>query len=273
MEGKEFEVKILGESVFDEDTRIVTEDGVYTPRYYDSQDVEFDKKYAYVVDKENPDAIFYPYRGKHTPDSVLPGLYKGKLSMPIFIEPTEEEKPKYILSTHIKDLNITNIIRVLHDNKNFYYTYPETSKLFIPDIEEGDDVLKRAIKLVLKAKNVDLDACKDRFTDKNALFNFKQVIRKPNTKLSILLFERGCEALGLKYRIILEEANPNEVIGTSLNSPEAKKNIIRNITGNPIINNENVELPDKVKDNFRDDSIDLTGKIIISTDDTFGYTN
>jgi hypothetical protein len=272
MKGKDIEVKVI-EEMFDDDTRIVTEDGVYTPRYYDPQDVDFDRKYAYIVEKGNPDALFYPYRGKYTSDSVLPGLYKGKLSSPVFIEPTEENKSKFILSSHIKDLNITNIIRVLHDNKNFYYSYPESSKLFIPDIEEGDDVLKRAIKLALKAKNVDLDACKDRFTDKNALFNFKQVIRNPNTKLSILLFERGCEALGLKYRIILEEANPNEVIGTPLNGPEAKKNIIRNITGNPIINNDNVEIPDKVKDNFRDDSMDLTGKIIISTDDTFGYTN
>lgn len=271
MKEKDMEIKVTDE-VFDEDTRIVTSDGVYTPRYFDKQNVDFDKKYAYVIERDNPDAIFYPYRGKHTPDSTLPGLYKGKMSVPVFIEPNEEEKKSYILSTHLKDLNMTNIIKVLHDNQNFYYTYPETSKSFIPDMDDDDDILKRAIKLALKAKNVDLDACKDRFTDKNALFNFKQVIRNNKTKLSILLFERGCEALGLKYRIILEEANPNEIIGTPLNSPEAKKNIIRNITGNPILSNDNMEMPDQVKDNFREDSLDLKGKIITSADDTFVYT-
>jgi hypothetical protein len=267
------EAKIV-EEIFDDDTRIVTDDGVYTPRYYDPNDVEFDKKFAYIVEKDNPDALFYPYRGKLTSTSVLPGLYKGKLSVPVFIEPSDDQKPNFILSSHTKDLNLNNIIKVLHDNENFYCTYPESSKLFIPDIEEFDDVLKRAIKLALKAKNIDLDSCKDRFTDKNALFNFKQVIRNPKAKLSILLFERGCEALGLKYRIILEEANPHEVIGTSLDSPEARNNIIRNVTGSPIISDgDNVGIPDKVKDNFRTDDLNLTGKIIISSDDTFGYSN
>ena len=270
---KNIEVKVMDE-VFDEDTRIVAEDGVYIPRYFDSNDVDFDKKYAYIQERNNPDALFYPYRGKYRGDNSIPGLYKGKLSVPIFVDPDDDHRDKFILSSHLKDLNITNIIRVLHDNKNFDYSYPESSKLFIPDIEECDDVLKRAIKLALKAKNIDLDSCKDRFTDKNALFNFKQVIRNSNTKLSILLFERGCEALGLKYRIILEEANPHEIIGTPLDSPEAKKNIIRNITGNPILtDSDNVEMPDKVKDNFRDDELDLKGKIIISSDDTYGYTN
>ena len=50
MEESNVEVKVM-ESIFDEDTRIVTGDGVYTPRYYDSTDVDFDKKFAYI--KEN----------------------------------------------------------------------------------------------------------------------------------------------------------------------------------------------------------------------------
>lgn len=268
-ENENLVVKVL-DGDFDDDIRIVTNDGVYSPKYYEEQDVIFDKKYAYIKEKGNPDALFYPYRGKMTNASCLPGLYKGKLSVPVFIEPTEDEKADYVLSTHTKDLNMDNIIRVLHDNGNFHYTYPESSKLFIPDIEENDNVLKRAIKIALKAKGIDIDSCKDRFTDKNALYNFKQVIRNNNASLSFMLFERGCEALGLKYRIILEEAKPYEVIGTPLNSNEAKNNLIRNITGSPIIaEGTNVELPSKVRDNFKDGTLDLSGKIIVSSDDTF----
>jgi adenosine/AMP kinase len=76
--------------------------------------------------------------------------------------------------------------------------------------------------------------------------------------------------LGIKYSIILEEANPNELIGTSLNDPEAKKNIIRNLNG--IAPSDAVDInnmPDKVRDNFRDDSINLTGKIIVASDDSY----
>lgn len=55
-------------------------------------------------------------------------------------------------------------------------------------------------------------------TQKNALFNFKQVIRGEN-KLSILIFDRGMEALNLKYKIIIEEKDDINVVGTKLTEP------------------------------------------------------
>ena len=270
MENNDVEVKLI-EEPFDENSLIVTDDAVYTPRKFETNDVDFDTKYAYVKDLDNPDAIFYPYRGKLKKYSNLPGMYKGNLDVPYFIEPSDEDRPNYILSTHLSDLNTDNIVKVLVNNKNIYYAYPESSKLFIPDVDAKDDILKRALKLAFKAKSINLDDCKDRFEDKNQLFNFKSVIKGP-LRLSMLVFERGCEALGLKYRIILEEANPNEVIGTSLNDPEAKNNIIRNIKGNSVMDeSDNTKIPEKVKDNFRTDSLDLNGKIVVSSDDTYDY--
>jgi hypothetical protein len=70
----------------------------------------------------------------------------------------------------------------------------------------------------LKSKDIDIDAYKARFADKNALFNFKQVI-KGDGKLSMLLFERGCNALNLKYTITLEEIDPRGSVGTPLVNP------------------------------------------------------
>ena len=62
------------------------------------------------------------------------------------------------------------------------------------------------------------------------------------------------------------------MIGTSLNDPEAKNNIIRNIKGNYVMDeSDNTKIPEKVKDNFRTDSLDLNGKIVVSSDDTYDY--
>ena len=72
--------------------------------------------------------------------------------------------------------------------------------------------------MALIQKNVDLDRHKDRFKDNNALFNFKQVIRGDN-KLSILIFDRGMEALNLKYTILIEEKDDVNYVGTKLTKP------------------------------------------------------
>ena len=100
------------------------------------------------------------------------------------------------------------------------------SKLFRPEIELSDDILKRITKIALLKKNVEMDQLKDRFINSNAFFNFKQSINKKSEEdadkkkkpapLSMLLFDRGCEAMNLKYRIILEEKDPNNTIGEPL---------------------------------------------------------
>ena len=249
-----------------DDLLIIGDDGTYTPKFTIAQ--ALNPGYAYVNKEKD---LFYPFRGFTNRNKTgLPGLYIDDDEKYEIIEPSGRHADAYKYSTHLENLNQQNIIKVLADNKNIHYNFPESSKLFIPDISENDDILKRAIKLALKAKNIDLDACKDRFTDKNALFNFKQVIKSETGRLSILLFERGCDALGLKFSIVLEEADPKETVGTSLADIEARKNIIRNV--NALNVDEAIDItniPDKVKDNFRDDSIPLEKKIIVSTTDTY----
>lgn len=248
-----------------EHSLIVTSDGVYRAvPWEDCNNLESDE--AYIKGD-----YFYLYRGKFRKDSILPGVYEDKKGFPVFIDPiTTAEKEEFLVSKHLADVSPQNIINVLKVNKNLICSFPESSKLFIPDINKFDDILKRAMKLAFKAKNIDIDSCRSHFIDKNALFNFKQVI-KGDSRLSILLFERGCDALNLKYTIILEEIDPDNVIGTSLNDPEAINNIIKNSNSNldPTMDAMPTELPPLFKDNFRNDSIDLNGKIVISSTDTY----
>ena len=65
------------------------------------------------------------------------------------------------------------------------------------------------------AKNVDLDRYKDRFSNKNELFNFKQVLRGDN-KLSMKIFTRGMDALNLEFVIIIREKSTNDIVGDKL---------------------------------------------------------
>lgn len=265
-EGKDVVAVAVEEKPEKDDLLIIADDGTYTPCTVIAQ--ALNPGYAYV-DKEKD--LFYPFRGSNYRGSATtPGLYINDDEAYEFIEPSAREMSAYKYSTHLENLCQQNIVKVLADNKNIHYQFPESSKLFIPDISERDDILKRAIKLALKAKNIDLDSCKERFTDKNALFNFKQVIKSETGRLSILLFERGCDALGLKFSIILEEADPKETVGTSLADVEARKNIIRNVCSKGVNDPIDItEIPDKIKDNFRDDDINLSKKIIVSTTDTY----
>ena len=255
------------------DLTICADDGAYYPVFDKAFALNDEKAY---VDKEKD--IYYPYRGYFFEDrSTKPGIYVDINDSPVIIEPSEEEREAFRYSTHLEDVSPQNIIKVLHDNPVIRVSFPESSKMFIPDVTERDDILKRAIKFALKAKNIDLDACRDRFGDKNQLFNFKSVIKRDNNdedngkgsgRLSILLFERGCEALGLKYSIILEEADSNETVGISLNDPEARRNLVRNFKSNFIADDVN-KIPPSVQQNFRSDAIDLNNKIIVASDDSF----
>ena len=94
---------------------------------------------------------------------------------------------------------------------------PESSKAFCPEITENDDILKRLMKQAIINKGIDIDRFKYRFVDKNALFNFKQVLKGDN-RLSMLLFDRGVEAFNLKYTIILQE-DSGDPIGIPLSQP------------------------------------------------------
>lgn len=165
---------------------------------------------------------FYIYRGKLPEDKKVnePGIYLDRqTNTPILVEPsTEEDKAYYTYNDKICSTTTNDIINKINNKEVEVFIMPESSKAFCPEITEADDILKRLMKKAIIEKGIDLDRFKARFVDKNALFNFKQVLKGDN-RLSMLLFDRGVEAFNLKYTIILSEAEENNHIGARLAEP------------------------------------------------------
>ena len=198
----------------------ILDNSILPIRIYDPKDIEYTDAYAYLHD-----GFFYLYRG-----SCMRTIRKGP---GIFWDPEEKEYymikvdkdnlsevNRYKLSSeHLINFDREKILDDLkNNNKEIYSAAKNTSKAFIPKLLVSDDVLKRATKMFLINKDIDIDQYRDRFSDKNATFNFKQVI-KGDGKLSILLFERGLEAFGLKFKLIIEEIDPDHPIGKALTKP------------------------------------------------------
>lgn len=177
---------------------------------------EFDPMVAYLDGD-----YFYIFRGKLPPDGVPkePGIYLDRqTNEPILAVPsTEEEKKQYSYNDKICSTTANEIIQKINNKEVEVFIMPESSKSFCPEITDADDILKRLMKQAIISKGIDIDRFKYRFVDKNALFNFKQVLKGDN-RLSMLLFDRGVEAFNLKYTIILEEDSGNP-IGIPLAEP------------------------------------------------------
>jgi len=173
--------------------------------------------YAYIAMP-----YYYIYRGTTTTVEFarrLPGIYLTPDDHYVWIPVTPgNEDTEWLVADKFATADSRKIIDVLVDREDISLNIPDSGKVFRPEESELDDILKRIIKRVLKSKDIDIDQYKSRFADKNALFNFKQVI-KGDGKLSMLLFERGCNALSLKYTITVEEVDPRGAIGNPLKKP------------------------------------------------------
>lgn len=204
--------------IYTKDSMVVTDDSIYTMQLYDENSTEFSKNVAYIDEQ-----FFYLYRGKICKEALeatelKPGIYMidGKAHI---IPPTiDREIELYTYADKISTLNPNRIIDMINNNETILVSIAESAKMFMPPIGEDDDILKRSVKRALMEKGVDIDQYKTRFVSKNELFNLKQTL-KGNSRLSMLLFDRSCDALNLKYSIVLEEADPSANIGVRLQEP------------------------------------------------------
>lgn len=164
---------------------------------------------------------YYLYKGKVPEDGNVtePGIYIDRqMNEPLLAVPTtDEEKKKFYYNDKICSTTANDIVNKINNKEVEVFIMPESSKAYCPEITEDDDILKRLMKQVIISKGIDIDRYKARFVDKNALFNFKQVL-KGNNRLSMLLFDRGVEAFNLKYTIIIEEG-PGTPIAAPLTEP------------------------------------------------------
>ena len=189
-------------------------------RIYDPKDIEYTDSYAYLHD-----GFFYLYRGSCMRSIRKgPGIFWDPEANKYYMVEVDRSNPaevdRYKLSSeHLINFDQEKMLNDLKNNKKEIYSASKnTSKAFVPKLLVTDDTLKRTTKMFLIEKDIDIDQYRDRFSDKNATFNYKQVI-KGDGKLSILLFERGLEAFGLKYTLIIEEIDPEHPIGKALSKP------------------------------------------------------
>lgn len=211
---------------FDSKSLLVTDDDVYNidlmPLCIDDvKDDFFQDQTAYLNDN-----LYYLYRGqadsKHV-ETLKPGIYldknpKAKQKYFIIQPVTDKEKKEYDATEKVSTIKTKSLIDSANNNPDMLIAIPESTKIFQPDITENDDILKVITKKALAEKNVDLDRYKHRFSNKNELFNFKQVLRSDNT-LSMKIFTRGMEALNLVFKIIIFEKSANNVVGERLKEP------------------------------------------------------
>lgn len=214
-----------------DDLIVVNEDGANTGIYkavkFDDEITVDDLKldYAYILEP-----YFYLYRGTYisAKKSVLPGLYKtvdGEVKM---VKPfLSDDKKTYNASTHWSRMSPSDIVKAIEENEADYSMYSNGKNLFLPEITANDDVRKRALKEALLVKCVDLDQCKDRFSNRNEMFNLKSNIKNEKTDTTAKIFARGTDILGLDYYIVLCERDPNHSIGVSLDSEEGRKMLER----------------------------------------------
>lgn len=200
---------------------LLTEDEVLGIEPLIPEKKEFSFGIAYLDDD-----YYYKYRGNanvaeiNDKGKLTPGIYKDSKTSEIVIIPptTEEDKEKYRYENKIVSANPKKIIDTINNKEQLLISIPESSKVFLPVLTTEDDILKRLIKQALIEKNIDIDRYRQRFIDKNAVFNFCSCLRS-NNRLSMMLFDRGCEAFNLKYTITIEEVDPDNYIGDKIDHP------------------------------------------------------
>lgn len=216
----------VGGITYSRNSKIVTDNDVYDidllpSNLNDVKEDFFKEGVAYLADN-----MYYLYRGSGTwskSENYRPGVYKEKdpdADMQYFVvmPSTDAEKEEFDARDKISKIHLRSLIDSANNNADILIAIPESTKIFQPQITENDDILKVIAKKALQLKNVDLDRYKDRFSNKNELFNFKQVLRSDN-KVSMKIFMRGMEALNLVFTIIVSEKSANNVVGDALKEP------------------------------------------------------
>ncbi len=213
-------MKICGPNSF-----ILTDDNVYEVDLYteDKKLEDFDPDVAYLYGE-----LFYLYNGEITnielenSDELKPGIYwNTDENRSIMIHPDEDEISKYTAEDKIGEINSKKIIDEINQNPEILVELPDKVKAQANSLQirDNDDILKRLIKMAFNMKGLTIEDCSEGFPEKNMRFNYKAAVTKDGGELSIKYFNRGIDALKLKYTIIIEEENPDDSMGIRLENP------------------------------------------------------
>lgn len=204
---------------------ILTEDNVYGIDVFedDIKLEELNEDTAYLHGE-----LFYLYNGEiseselNNAKKLQPGIYwNTDANKAILIHPGEDEISKYTAEDKIGDIDSRKIIDEINEHPEILVELPDKAKSQSNtlQIRDNDDILKRLIKMAFNLKGLTIEDCSEGFPEKNMRFNYKAAVTKNGGELSIKYFNRGIDALKLRYTIIVEEENPNDPMGIGLKEP------------------------------------------------------
>ena len=157
---------------------------------------ELPKDKKSIVDKKG---VFYTYENSN-----------GKLDVKVYLDGDANSIERVI---EVKDI----FTKVMENPEQF--VTPEDVEIIsnntevdLPKINDNDDFLTKVIKKVIINKNVNLKNYDNKIEDEYILSNMIQSLKKKDQKMSVLLFTRWVNVLGLDYELTVRD-NGNDKIG------------------------------------------------------------
>lgn len=175
---------------------------------------------GYIIDK-----YVYIYRGKYNKESSagIPGIYKKKSGEIKLVEPVTKAHAEQLSVNAVLDVDPKVIVEELISRKDDFVDLKTTEILnnntvvFMPQIKETDDFLKKIIKKAIRAKGVNLANYKDSGTTNTwTITNLKSSLNR-DTALSTKYFQMWCEILGLRLEGRLVDNGTDKI--SPLNEP------------------------------------------------------
>lgn len=140
---------------------------------------------------------------------------------------------------NIGDLSFKHIAKTIKEDEKLYdedvlNDLNASTSIFKPEIKEGDDFLKRLVKMIILLKKVNIAKYLPKVPKKYILSNWKQSLSN-DSKMSALNFINWCEIMGIKFHVIVEDnGTDTDPLKEVLHYDNATDNI-------EICNKENIE--------------------------------
>lgn len=249
---------------------IITNSACYDVEVFKKEETVPEYGKAYILKEDyGDDDIFYLYQGRLKDNSYEPGIYQTQDGFYELIDPPEDKRKDFNIKAHLANMNPGDMIAILKDKKNIKHVYSESSRLYTPPINKNDNILKRALKHAFDVKEISIEDCKSGFSDRNSFFNFSSVMKSDTGNISFLLMNRACEAMKLGYAIILYERDPENPVGKSLNDPELKDKLTQLADSKEPFVMTSEHVGDVFEFCDASPMVDLDGKIIVTSEDSF----
>lgn len=208
------------DEIYGKDHYLIRDDGLYNVHMY-SPNETFNDSTAYLIGE-----YYYLYKGEISQyqldrsPGLRPGIYMNSdTEKPFVVEvSTDTEKETYLAKPHIKRLDPSHIIDSINNHDTELVGMPKAALHDLYQILPKDGILKRAAKTIFNEKGLSIDDCEDGFEKKNTRFNFKQAMNS-DKPLSWTLLNRATDATRTKITLLIEDKDPNNVIGQPLTEP------------------------------------------------------